>query len=168
MKEEKGSGHSMPWQHGITLQQLQSVASLLEGDGTMLESASRSFSFLGAAVLVSLPFGFSNNSAYVFRRNQGGPGQWGGAARLAARDSFLAVTVSGNIVVLGNPDSGELHFPETYVFNLAPLLIAGDIPALGPFGLAAMALLLLAAGWISVRRRTPRPAGAPGGTRSPG
>jgi hypothetical protein len=93
------------------------------------------------------------NSAYVFRRNLGGPGQWGGAGRLAARDSSLPLTVSGNVVAIGNPDSGELFGAEVYVFDLAPLL-AQDIPALGPFGLAAMALLLLAAGgWISASRR---------------
>ncbi len=111
--------------------------------------------------------GSPGSSAYVFRRNLGGPGQWGQAGRLAARIDLGSVAVFGNVAVLGNSGSGELFGPEVYVFDLAPLLIAGDIPALGPFGLAAMALLLLTAGWwISARRRAPRRAG--GGSGAPG
>jgi hypothetical protein len=107
-------------------------------------------------VLVSAPrpIGGPGSSVYVFRRNLGGPGQWGQAGQLAARPDIQSMAVSGNVAVLGNPEWGELFGPEVYVFDLAPLLITGDIPALSPFGLAAMALLLLAAGWwISARRR---------------
>jgi hypothetical protein len=124
----------------------------------------------GDVVLVSAPrrFGGPGSSAYVFRRDLGGPGQWGEAGRLHARSDLQSAAISGNVAVLGNPDWGELFGPEVYIFDLG-LLLAQDVPALGPFGLAAMALLLLAAGWrISAsRRRALRRAGAGPGAPGP-
>lgn len=124
----------------------------------------------GDVIVVGAPTAsFSDrNSAYVFRRNLGGPGQWVGAGRLAARDSLLPLAVGGNVAVIGNPEWGELFGAEVYIFDLTPLL-AQDIPALGPFGLAALALLLLSAGWwISAsRRRGSRPGGIDPGGRGP-
>ena len=104
------------------------------------------------------------DSAYVFRRNLGGPGLWGEAGRLGSRSDLTSIAVSGNVALLGHPEWNELFYPQVYIFDLSPLLFAGDIPALGPFGLAAMVLLLLVAGWwISARGR---PAGiTPQGSR---
>jgi len=98
---------------------------------------------------------------YLFRRNLGGPGVWAEAARLGMgmRPYISSIGLSGDVAVLGDPSWSELTGPEVHVFGVAGF-IPGDIPTLGPFGLAAMALLLLAAGWwISARRRlglTPR------------
>lgn len=97
-----------------------------------------------SAILIN---GSSGSSAYVYRRNLGGADQWGQAGRLAARSDLSTIAVRGNVAVLGNSGSGELFGPEVYVFDLAPLLITGDIPTLSSVGLALMALLLLAAGW---------------------
>ena len=99
----------------------------------------------------------SGANAYVFKRHLGGAEAWGEAGRLATSGYFAfgsSVAVTGGTAVVGDPfsDHSRSNLGYAFIYDLAGFEVA--IPALGPLGLVALAILLGSAGWrLSARRR---------------
>lgn len=84
------------------------------------------------AIVGSVEAGLGNGSAYIFGKNQGGPGNWGELSKLTASDGAFndlfgrSVSISSNIAVVGaladNSDKGA-----AYIFSLST--IAGCEPS---------------------------------------
>jgi uncharacterized repeat protein (TIGR01451 family) len=105
------------------------VAKLTASDGTAGDYFGHAVAISGDTVIVTAygddDHGHSSGSAYVFRRNQGGPDSWGQAAKLtaadgAAYDSFgTSVAISGDTIVVGanlDDDKGA-DSGSAYVFR---------------------------------------------------
>lgn len=97
---------------------------------------------LGSSVAVAgdiIVAGGGHEAAYVFERDQGGPGLWGEIVKLTASDDDgtdnvfgAAVAVSGRTVVVGAPNDNDAGFAAgaAYVFvRVEPLLsFTGSCP----------------------------------------
>ena len=98
-------------------------------------------------------------SAYVFRRDEGGPDNWGETRKLTPSDASSydqfggSVSISGDAAIVGarldnNPTGNE---GSAYVFYSSP----GDIPTVSEWGLILMSLLVVTAGTLVCTRRRP-------------
>ncbi|RKZ12256.1 hypothetical protein DRQ53_15040, partial [bacterium] len=105
------------------------VAKITADDGTASDYFGGSVSISGDTVVVGAEgdddLGFGSGSAYVFRRDQGGPDTWGQVVKItpsdgAANDSFgISVSISGDTVVVGadrDDDNGD-ESGSAYLFQ---------------------------------------------------
>jgi hypothetical protein len=104
------------------------VAKIIPEAGSYEDHFGNSVSIDGDTVVVGSDFDdvflYSSGSAYVFQRDQGGPGSWGQVAKItptdgAGGDRFgFSVSVSGNAAVIGTPqdDDGGDNSGSSYVF----------------------------------------------------
>ena len=91
------------------------AAKLVASDGAVGDEFGWSAAIAGDTAVAGAPHAEGlapgEGAAYLFERNQGGPGAWGQAARLAAADAAendafgYSVAIAGDIVAAGTPQS---------------------------------------------------------------
>jgi hypothetical protein len=110
----------------------------------------------GDVAVVGAIYGTDFGSAYVFRRNPGGPGSWVQEQKLLASDGAVgdhfgaSVSVSGDVAVVGawaNDDQGD-GSGSAYVFDMA----GNAIPAVSTWGIIVLLLLLTATATVLIAR----------------
>jgi len=98
---------------------------LTAADGAEHDFFGWSVSIGGDTVVVGAHGDDGKGSAYVFERDEGGPDNWGQAAKLTASDGAsgsafgAAVSISGDTVVVGAPgdDTSGSNFGSAYLFE---------------------------------------------------
>ena len=114
------------------------VAKLTAADPAVEDSFGFAVAVRGTTALVGSRFdddaGIDSGSAYVFERDEGGPGNWGQVAKLTAADGAagdqlgISVALSDTIGLVGawNDDDGGNNSGSAYAFSIgespAPLL----------------------------------------------
>ena len=136
---------------------------LTAGDPAQSDGFGTSLSIEGDIAVVGSPHDDATiefdeeGSAYLFKRNRGGPNNWGQLEKLsvsvapASDTNFGAdASISGNTILIGAPrfDHHDVLNPgAAFVFVPAP----PAVPALSPAGAAAAASLVLLAGTLALR-----------------
>lgn len=89
-------------------------------------------------------------AGYLFRRHHTGPGAWGQAAKIVASDRSEGdqlgeqIAVGSEVIVVGAHSKGPDSTGAAYVYVDDP----ASLPALGPLGAGALALLLAGSGAV--------------------
>ncbi len=117
------------------------VAKLAASDGVANDNFGFAVSISGDTIVVGVPNDYDNGvgsgSAYVFRRNQGGPDAWGQVAKInapdaAAEDDFgCSVSVDAEIAIIGkryDDDLGE-NAGTAYLYIISDAFFADGFEA---------------------------------------
>ncbi len=109
--------------------QVSEVAKLTASDAAAWDTFGIAVRTTGDTVVVGARWnddaGSKSGSAYIFRRDEGGPDNWGEVVKLTASDAALgdtfggAVSISGDIVIVGaggNDDAGS-NSGSAYIFQ---------------------------------------------------